>query len=84
MQELLSQLSHYSERVRKDALTGLQQLLLSSPEELGKQVSMNWRSMQHDCKQTALHACHATHKSRITCQQCVICVQSIVNATVHA
>lgn len=32
-QELLSQTSHHSEKVRKDALTGLQQLLTSHPSE---------------------------------------------------
>jgi len=37
-QELLSQTSHYSERVRKDAMTGMQQLFLQHPEEIRKQV----------------------------------------------
>ena len=38
IQELLSQVSHYNERVRKDALTGLQQLFQEHPQEIRKQV----------------------------------------------
>ena len=38
MQELLNQVSHYNERVRKDALTGLQQLFQEHPGEIRKQV----------------------------------------------
>ena len=38
LQELLSQTGHYSERVRKDALTGMSELLARHPEELRRQV----------------------------------------------
>lgn len=38
VQELLSQTTHYSEKVRKEALQGLQQLFLQHPDEVRKQV----------------------------------------------
>jgi len=37
---LLGQTSHYSERVRKDALTGMAELLARHPEELRRQVGI--------------------------------------------
>jgi len=40
VQELLGQTSHYSERVRKDALTGMAELLARHPEELRRQVGI--------------------------------------------
>lgn len=40
LQDLLSQTSHYSERVRKDALTGMAELLARYPEELRRQVAV--------------------------------------------
>ena len=43
-QELLGQVGHYSERVRKDAITGLGSLLARHPEELRRQVH---HYMQH-------------------------------------
>ncbi|KAL0040469.1 hypothetical protein WJX77_008083 [Trebouxia sp. C0004] len=39
-QELLTQTTHYSEKVRKDALTGLQQVFQQHPEEVRKQTNM--------------------------------------------
>ncbi|KAL0049524.1 hypothetical protein WJX82_004125 [Trebouxia sp. C0006] len=39
-QELLSQTTHYSEKVRKDALTGLQQVFQQHPQEVRKQTNM--------------------------------------------
>ncbi len=45
VQELLSQTTHYSEKVRKDALTGLQQVFQQHPQEVRKQVSPT--VMQH-------------------------------------
>ena len=38
LQELLSQVGHYSERIRKDALSGLSQLLSAHPQVLRSQV----------------------------------------------
>lgn len=40
LQDLLSQTSHYSERVRKDALNGMAELLARHPEELRRQVAV--------------------------------------------
>ncbi len=40
VQELLGQTSHYSERVRKDALAGMADLLARHPEELRRQVGI--------------------------------------------
>lgn len=49
LQELLNQLSHYSERVRKDALTGMQQLFLLHPEALSRQVYSRLRRARGPC-----------------------------------
>ena len=51
LQELLNQTSHYNERVRKDALTGLLQVFQQHPEEMRKQVRA---SMQHDCRHSGI------------------------------
>ena len=37
---MLGQVGHYSERVRRDALKGLQDLLTHNPRELRKQVGL--------------------------------------------
>lgn len=59
LQELLSQTGHYSERVRKDALTGMSELLARHPEELRRQVVITFclgacRSVSYGFPNTSL------------------------------
>lgn len=81
IQELLSQVTHYSERVRKDAITGLQQLLLSRPDELARQACYNQLAGVHeDSRLCLLHIIHARCRTDCTLPARASCVTAAVMA----
>ncbi len=76
-------MGHYSERVRKDALTGLASLLTSHPEELKRQVRLTPAPQAHTkvltCRgeQAGIVDMHLRALTRACTRPCLLCRRAL-------